>query len=129
MSFAPIPESTEAVVRAVIGAAIEVHRALGPGFIERIYHEALCLELRSRSIPFERELAITVNYHGIPITGQRVDLIVDGRVIVELKAVSKLDPLHEATVISYLKTTQLRVGLLLNFHAPTLTAGLKRIVL
>ena len=118
----------DTLAHAVIGAAIEVHRALGPGFLERIYQVALCLELDARGIPFERECAVSVTYRSVPISGQRIDLIVSRRVIVELKATSRIDPVHEAKLISYLRTTGLRVGLLLNFNCPTLRDGIKRIV-
>jgi len=126
--FEPIPPNVEFIARQIIGAAIAVHRALGPGFLEKIYQEALCLELYALGVPFERECAITVHYRGVAIPGQRIDLIVDGCVIVELKASSRLDPAHEAKVISYLRTTGLRLGLLLNFNCATLRDGLKRIV-
>ena len=128
MPFAPIPPDTNAVVTEVIGAAITVHRALGPGFLERIYQEALCLELHARGIPFERERSVFVRYRDVPIPGQRVDLIVADCTIVELKAAARIDALQEARVISYLRSTGLRIGLLMNFNAPTLKAGLKRIV-
>lgn len=129
MKYEVIPETTEVVARNVIGAAIAVHRALGPGFLERVYREALCYELASRSVPFEAEKSIVVRYRDLAIRCQRADLIVDGRVLLELKAVSRLDSIHEAIVMSYLRTTGLRLGLLMNFHAPTLKRGLKRIVL
>ena len=128
MKYAPVPIETERVASETIGAAIEVHRHLGPGFLEKIYQEALCLELCSRGIGYEREKSIAVNYKGMAIAGQRVDLIVSGCVLVELKAAISLHVIHEARVISYLKTTGLRLGLLLNFHEPTLKQGLKRIV-
>ena len=128
MAFDPVPPDVELIATSVIGAAIEVHRHLGPGFIERIYHEALGEEQQIREIPYERECAVVVNYKGVAITGQRIDLIVSRRVIVELKAASRLDPVHEAKVISYLRTTGLRLGLLLNFNCPTMKDGLKRIV-
>ena len=128
MKYAPVPIETERVASETIGAAMEVHRHLGPGFLEKIYQEALCLELCSRGIEYEREKAIAVNYKGIAIPGQRVDLIVSGCVLVELKAAVMLHAIHEAKLISYLKTTGLRLGLLLNFHEPTLKQGLKRIV-
>ena len=128
MKYAPVPIETERVASETIGAAIEVHRHLGPGFLEKIYQEALCLELSSRRIEFEREKAIAVNYKSNAIPGQRVDLIVSGCVLVELKAAIALHAIHEAKLISYLKTTGLRLGLLLNFHEPTLKQGLKRIV-
>jgi len=127
--FEPTPTHVELVARQVIGAAIEVHRALGPGFLERIYQEALCLELHARGLPFEREKAIAVHYRGTAIPGQRLDLIVDACVIVELKASSRLDVVHDAKVISYLRTTGLRLGLLLNFNCRTLKDGIRRIVL
>ncbi len=126
--FAAVPATTEHVVTEVIGAAIEVHRTLGPGFLERIYQDALCIELHGRQIAYDREKAVTVTYKGIAIPGQRVDLIVGGCVVVELKAATRIDPAHEAKVISYLRTTGIRVGLLLNFNAPTMKAGLKRVV-
>lgn len=128
MRFAPIPADVEAVASQVVGAAIEAHRTLGPGFLERIYQVALCLELDARGIPFERECAVSVTYRNVPITGQRIDLVVNRRVIVERKATARIEPMHEAKLISYLGTTGLRVGLLLNFNAATLRDGIKRIV-
>ena len=128
MSFELIPAETEQVVTEVIGCGIEVHRRLGPGFLERIYQEALCLELHTRGLTFERECSVVVNYKGVAIPGQRIDLIVQRCVIVELKAAARFDPTHEAEVISYLRSTRIRVGLLMNFNAATFKAGLKRIV-
>jgi len=126
--FEPIPHGVELIAKLIIGAAIEVHRALGPGFLERIYQEALCLELHARGSRFEREKAVTVHYRGIAIPGQRLDLVVEGCVIVELKASSKLDTVHDAKMISYLRTTGLRLGLLLNFNCRTMKDGIRRIV-
>ncbi len=128
MSFEPIPEAVENVATDVIGAAIEVHKHLGPGFLERIYHEALCRVLEARQLAFERECSVVVNYKGLAITGQRIDLIVNHCLIVELKATVRVDPVHEAKVLSYLRTTGLRLGLMLNFNARTMKEGLKRIV-
>ena len=128
MAFERIPPGTEAVASDVIGAAIEVHRHLGPGFLERIYQEALALELESRQIAFERERAIVVNYKGLLIPGQRIDLIVANSIVVELKAAARIDALHEAKLLSYLRTTVLRLGLLLNFNCRTMKEGLKPIV-
>ena len=128
MPFASIPEETERVATSVIGAAIAVHRELGPGFLERIYLEALCLELHALGISFQRECAVSVTYRGIAIPGQRIDLIVGERVVIELKAVAKIDPIHDAKVLSYLKTTGLRLGLILNFHVAVLKDGIRRIV-
>ena len=127
-TFAPIDAATEHVATAVIGAAIEVHRHLGPGFLERIYQEALCLELHARGLKYERERAVMVHYRGVPIPGQRIDLIVGSCVLVELKAATRIDRAHEAKMISYLRTTGLRLGLLLNFNGPTIKEGLKRVI-
>ena len=124
-----LPENVERVAEAVIGAAIAVHRELGPGFLERIYEDALCIELTTRTIRFEREKPIGVLYRGVLIPGQRVDLVVEDLVVVELKAITKVDPIHEAIVLSYLKTMKLRLGLLINFHARLLKEGLQRIAL
>ncbi|MBM3818865.1 MAG: GxxExxY protein [Acidimicrobiia bacterium] len=126
--FAPIPEGTERVATAIIGAGIDVHRVLGRGFLERIYEEALCIEFQARGLAFERQRPITVHYRGVDIPGQRIDLIVAECVLVELKAVTRLDRAHHAKVISYLRTTGLRLGLLLNFNCETLKEGIQRIV-
>jgi GxxExxY protein len=127
-TFAPIPAETERVATAIIGAGIDVHRVLGPGFLERIYEEALCIELRIRGLTFERQRAITVHYRGFEIPGQRIDLIVCDCVLVELKAIARFDTAHHAKVLSYLRTTHLRLGLLLNFNCRTLREGIQRIV-
>ena len=129
MSHEPIPLETERVATEVIGGAIDVHLELGPGFLEKIYQEALCLELDARNIPFERERSIAVYYRGVAIPGQRIDLVVAGCLLVELKAAGRLDAFHEAKVISYLRTTNLRLRLLLNFNARTMKEGLRRIAL
>jgi GxxExxY protein len=128
MRYPAIPTETELVATDVIGAGIEVHRQLGPGFLEKIYQEALCLELHARGIRFERERSVVVRYRDVAIPGQRIDLIVESQVIVELKAATRIDLAYEARMISYLRTTGLRLGLLLNFNCPTLKQGLKRIV-
>jgi GxxExxY protein len=127
-SFPAIPFDTEQVASQVIGAAIEVHRHLGPGFLEKIYQEALCIELHLRGIRYERERPIVVRYRDVPIPGQRVDLIISGCVVVELLAAAQFDKAHEARLISYLRSTGLRLGLLLNFNFVTLKQGVKRIV-
>lgn len=127
-TFAPIPAATERVASQVIGAALDVHRALGPGFLEKIYEAALCIELEARHLTFERQRAISVRYRDVEIPGQRIDLIVADCVLVELKAISRFDAVHDAQVISYLRTTGLRLGLLLNFNGRTLKEGITRIV-
>ena len=113
----------------VIGAAITVHRALGPGFLESIYRKAICLELDKRRLSYECEKPIDVIYDDTVISGQRLDLIVGGLIVVELKAVSRLEEIHRAQLISYLRTMRLRGGLLINFRVRVLKDGLQRIVL
>jgi len=113
----------------IIGAAIEVHRILGPGLLESIYEEALCVELELRGILCQRQVEVDVHYKGRTIKGQRIDLLVDGQVVVELKAVAALSDVATAQVLSYLKATGLKRGLLINFSAPRLVNGIKRISL
>ncbi len=114
----------------VIGAAIEVHRLLGPGFLESVYEDALCIELGLRGIPFARQHPFALDYKGHSIGGARLDLLVDSCLVVELKAVDALAPVHSAQVLSYLKVTGSRLGLLINFNVPALRrGGIKRIVL
>jgi GxxExxY protein len=113
----------------VIGAAIEVHRALGPGFLESVYEEALAIELDARVIGYQRQVPVAINYRGQPIAQQRLDFLVGGRLIVEIKAVETLARIHVAQLISYLRTAQRGLGLLINFNVPVLRAGLRRVVL
>lgn len=117
------------LANAVIGAAIEVHRTLGPGYLESVYEEALAVELRLRGIGFERQKTINVDYKGYAVGEGRLDLLVEGSLIVELKAVDALAPIHTAQVISYLKTFNLPLGLLINFNVPLLKHGIQRVVL
>src|SRR2546422_9419843 len=110
-ALSTLPDETEELLQRIIGCALQVHRQLGPGFLERIYTEALCIELEVQGIPFERERSVVVTYRDRRILGQRVDLIVGGAVIVEVKAVARLDPLFQAKLISYLRASGLRAGL------------------
>jgi GxxExxY protein len=125
----PLSPEADRMMTHVIGCAIAVHRALGPGFLESIYQRAMCVELGARGLSYEVERPVRVAYRGVEIPGQRVDLIVGGLIVVELKAVVRLDRVHVGQVISYLKTTGLRGGLLINFRVPILVKGLKRIIL
>ena len=104
----------------VIGAAVEVHRALGPGFLEAVYEEALSLELESRKIPYERQRLVRVYYRGSTVGVHKIDLITEGKVVVELKAVKAIEDVHLAITLSYLKATNLPVGLIINFAEATL---------
>jgi GxxExxY protein len=117
------------LANAVIGVAIEVHRVLGPGYLESVYEEAMVVELGLRGIGFERQKSIHVEYKGRAVGEGRLDLLVGGRLIVELKAIEALAPIHTAQVLSYLKTLGLPLGLLINFNVPLLMHGIKRIVL
>ena len=112
----------------VIGCAIAVHTALGPGLLESIYQECLFIELTLAGVPVSREHPVPIDYRGQRLRGQlKIDLLVDGRLVVEAKAVDHLHPVHQAQVITYLKLTGCRAGLLLNFNATSLRAGLKRL--
>jgi GxxExxY protein len=128
MTHEPIPVEDEKLAYQIIGAAIEVHRHLGPGFLESIYQKAMEHELTSQGLLVEPQKDILVPYKDILIEGQRLDLRVGGRVIVELKAVDKLALIHEAQLLSYLKATKLRLGLLINFNVSILKEGIKRLV-
>src|SRR5687767_2390870 len=119
----------DALARQTIGAAIAVHRALGPGFLESVYEEALCLELTHRGVSFARQVPVQVCYRSRPVGQAQLDLLVAGQLVVELKAVPKLLPIHVAQVISYLKAVRQPLGLLLNFHVATLQSGIRRVVL
>jgi GxxExxY protein len=113
----------------IIAAAIEVHRILGPGLLESVYEEALCIELQLRGMKVVRQLEMDVHYKGHTIKGLRIDLLVDDQVIVELKSVSKLPEVATAQALSYLKGTGLKRALLLNFGLPRLVDGIKRLSL
>ena len=113
----------------VIGAAIEVHRQLGPGLLETPYKRALCIELTHQGLRVESNRHISMEYRGEIIGEYIPDLIVANTVVVEVKSVSHLEPVFTAQVVTYLRLTRLRVGLLLNFNAPKLIDGLKRVVL
>lgn len=113
----------------IIGAAIEVHRTLGPGLPAAVYCEALCVELTLREIAYQRHAEVDMHYKGHVIKGQRLDLLVDGQVVVELKSVARLDDDAFMPVLSCLKATNLRRALLINFGLPRLVDGIKRISL
>jgi GxxExxY protein len=124
-----IPEQTESIVTAVIDAAFRVHAAFGPGLLESIYEACLCHELSRRGIAFERQLQLPVVYEDLRLeSGLRLDLVVARCVVVELKHVEKVLPVHKAQVLSYLKLTGHRVGLLLNFDVERLKEGIHRVV-
>lgn len=110
----------ETLTDPIIGAAVQVHRVLGPGFLESIYESALALELESRRIPFQRQSSFQVTYRGTPVGAHRVDLLVCGKVVVELKAAHEIHGAFFTVMRSYLRATQLEVGLILNFGKPVI---------
>jgi GxxExxY protein len=119
----------DGLTEKIIGAAIEVHRILGPGLLETIYQQALCHELERREIPFETQKEITIDYKGLPLRGQRLDLLINEEVVVELKSVTRLPEVAVAQTLSYLKASSLRRALLINFGSKRLVDGIKRISL
>jgi GxxExxY protein len=119
----------DALARVVVDAALEVHRVLGPGFLESVYEQALAVELGIRGVAFARQVPVGLHYKGESIGEGRLDLLVGGRLVVELKAVEQLSPIHFAQVISYLKATGHPLGLLITFNVPQLRRGIRRVVL
>ncbi|MFQ5773058.1 MAG: GxxExxY protein [Kiloniellaceae bacterium] len=114
----------------VIGLAITVHRALGPGLLESAYEECLAFELQAHAIPFRRQVPLPVVYKSVNLNcGYRMDLVVDKQLVVELKTVEKILPIHEAQLLTYLKLSGIRTGLLLNFNTSVLKDGIRRRVL
>jgi GxxExxY protein len=119
-----------ALTEQVIGSAIEVHKHWGPGLYEEIYERSLCHELRLRSVPFETQVKLPLLYKGERVGDDlRLDLVVRGKVVVELKAVKELEAVHEAQLLTYMKLTGCRVGLLINFNVAVLKHGIRRMVL
>ena len=122
------PRELDILAHTVIGAALEVHRLLGPGFLESLYEEALSLELALRGVPFRRQAPIAVEYKGQPIGQARLDLLVSDPLIVELKAVETISAVHLAQILSYLKASRLQLGLVINFNVPELRRGIRRVI-
>ncbi len=128
-TFEPIPANVESVAAKVVDAALQVHRGLGPGMLEAVYEACLCHELSKRGIHCSRQCGLPITYDGIRLdAGLRLDLLVEDCVIVELKAVEQMNPLFDAQLLTYLKLTGKRLGLLINFNVPLLRDGIKRIV-
>lgn len=123
-----LDEKTEIIIRNIIGAVIDVHRELGPGYLEKVYEQAIALELRHRGLAYATQVSVPVYYKGEKIHGQVLDMVVEGKVILELKSVEILLPIHEAQILSYLKSTGLPAGLLINFKERFVKNGIKRFV-
>ena len=124
----PEEPQNDLLTERIIGFAIEVHRQLGPGLLESAYEECLCFELKAASISFRRQVVLPVVYKSVRMNcAYRLDVVAEGRVIIELKAVERLLPVHEAQVLTYLKLSGLTVGLLLNFNTSALKDGIRRL--
>ena len=112
----------------IIGAAIEVHKTLGPGLLESAYEECFCRELELKKIPYERQKELPIEYKGVRLNcGYRLDVIVSNKVILEIKSCESILPIHEAQLLTYLKLTGIKIGILINFNVPMLKDGIKRI--
>jgi GxxExxY protein len=130
MMFEPTSEQTEQIAATVLDAAFQVHRALGPGLLESVYEVCLCRELTKRNISFQCQPSLPVIYDGELLeAGLRLDLLVADSVIVELKSVEKMIPLYEAQLLTYLKLSRKRLGLLIKFNVALLKDGIKRLVI
>jgi len=123
-----LPTEVEELVTRMIGCLIAVHRTLGPGLLESIYSRAIGLELTAEGIPFEREVQIPVNYREQLLCVQRLDIVVASQIVLEVKSVERLNPVHLAQILNYLRISKLNVGFLVNFNVPVLQDGLKRVV-
>jgi GxxExxY protein len=122
-------DAINALTQRIIGCAIEVHRALGPGLLERTYEAALAIEFRQHHLPFARQVPVPILYKGEWVGDYRLDLVVDRRVVLEVKSVERGDALFEAQLLAYLKASGMRVGLLINFNSHLLAQGVRRLVL
>jgi GxxExxY protein len=126
LSKQELPPMLNSLSESIIGAAIEIHRTLGPGLLEKIYEEALVHELTLRGLQVDRQLATSLNYKGIELVGQRIDLVVQRRVVLELKAIEQIMDVHLAQLLGYLRAGNFPLGLLINFNVPVLTRGIHR---
>ncbi|HWF83559.1 MAG TPA: GxxExxY protein [Vicinamibacterales bacterium] len=124
-----LPDDLEDLIREVIGCCVTVHRDLGPGLLENVYPRAIAMELDDRGISHSTEKAVPIRYKGRLLCHHRIDLLVDDRLVVEVKSVERLIPVHVAQVLNYLRITGTRAGLLINFNVPLLKQGIRRIVL
>ncbi|HYE85319.1 MAG TPA: GxxExxY protein [Vicinamibacterales bacterium] len=122
-------EERDPLTERIIGSAIEVHRRLGPGLLESAYEVALCIQLARDGLKFERQRVVPLFYEGIRVGEYRPDVIVDEQVVVEIKSVLNFEPVFVAQMLTYLRITGLKRGLILNFNKPVLTAGIKRVSL
>ena len=126
MNHQDVPEYLNKLSERIIGCAIEVHRALGPGLLERIYEAAMIHEFTLQGIAFEQQLPVSLHYKGVELVGQRMDLVVEKVIVVELKAVERVPDIYLAQLVGYLRAGPYPLGLLINFNTPALRAGIQR---
>jgi GxxExxY protein len=127
--FDPLPQETESLATSVVDAAYKVHTTLGPGLLESVYETCLAHELRQRGISTETQIVIPIIYEGLRLeAGLRIDMLVNKQVLIEVKAVEQMNRVFKAQVLTYLKLTQLRLGLLINFNVPLIKNGIERII-
>ncbi len=125
-----MPYENDPLTKKIIGFAIGVHRHLGPGLLESAYEECLCYEIEQGGLSFRRQVALPIVYKAVRLDcGYRMDIVVQDQVIVELKTIERLLPIHEAQMLTYLKLSGIRIGLLLNFNTPVLKDGIRRMLL
>ena len=130
MNFEKITEREELIAEKIVEAAYKVHKALGPGLLERVYEVCFCHELKQAGLSYQKQVDIPIKYDGIDFDeGLRIDVLVEDLVICELKAVDEMNPVYMAQVLSYLKLTGKRLGFLINFNVPVIKNGIKRVVL
>ncbi|OGW17291.1 MAG: GxxExxY protein [Nitrospinae bacterium RIFCSPLOWO2_12_FULL_45_22] len=130
MIYGPLSEREEEVARKIVDAAYTIHRILGPGLLEKVYEVCFCHELSKRELSYQRQVDVTIVYDGISFDeGLRLDVLVEGLVICELKAMDTINPVWEAQLLSQLKLTGKRLGFLINFNVPLIKDGIKRIIL
>jgi len=129
MEYEKTSEREEVVATKIVDAAYKVHKALGPGLLEKVYEVCFCHELRKRELSYQRQVDIPIEYDGLKFDeGLRLDVMVEGLIICEIKAVDKMNPVWEAQLLSYLKLTGKRIGFLINFNVPIVKNGIKRII-
>ena len=128
--FEPLPQETEALAKTVVDAAYKVHTTLGPGLLESIYETCLAYELRKRGVSTETQVVIPIVYEGLRLDGGlRIDMLINRQLLVEVKAVDQMNRVFKAEVLTYLKLTKLRLGLLINFNVPVIKNGIERVIL
>jgi GxxExxY protein len=125
----PLPIELERLVKAVIACCLDVHTNMGPGLAENVYAAACCVELELKGIPFEREKLLPISYRGRLLCHQRIDIMVDRSLVIEVKSVERIHPVHLAQTVSYLRLPGVRVGLVINFNVESLRHGIRRVVL